>query len=76
MKKLVCEFSGWFEISIDNVKLTNPNADDDAEYTKTAAEWLEEKGDIEGLILESFSEAVTTATEGEFMVLILSIEES
>ena len=72
MKKLICYFSGWFEIDVKNVDLTNP----ETEEIKTAYEWLNKRGNIDGLILESFSNAYADSLDGEFEQLDLSIKET
>jgi hypothetical protein len=72
MKKLVCYFSGWFEICIDEVQLTDPHHPDCK--TQTAEQWLQERGNINDLILASFNEANEQATNGSFEELRLEIE--
>ena len=72
MKKLVCYFSGWFEIFIDEVQLKDPHHPDGK--TQTAEQWLQERGHIDDLILESFNEANKQATNGSFEELQLEIE--
>lgn len=76
--KLVCYFSGWFEIDVADVKLIDPQMEDPATgktVVKTAAEWLAERGNIDGLILESFNDANAEATDGSFEELTLKIEK-
>lgn len=72
--KLVVQYSGWFEIDADDVKLTDISGNE--AVTKAASEWLAERGNIDGLLLESFTEAHNGATDGEFTELDLEIEES
>jgi len=71
MPNLVCMFSGWFEIDTDSVKLIDTETDE----CKTAAVWLKERGNIDGLILESFNDAHSDSSDGEFDQLDLSIED-
>lgn len=70
MVKVVCYFSGWFERDINDVMLLDPTTG----TIKTAAEWLVERGNITSLILESFDEEHSNATDGEFEDLTLTIE--
>lgn len=71
MPKLVCYFGGWFENDVEKINLTDPHS----MVTKTAAEWLADKGNIDGLILDSFNDANAEASDGEFTELDLKIEE-
>lgn len=73
MKKLVVMFSGWLEIDVNDVELDN--IDGDEPITKTAAGWLEERGNIDGLILTDFSEVYKNATDGAFEDIDLSVED-
>lgn len=70
MPKLVCMFSGWFDIDVDNVDLTDPLTD----KTLTAAKWLEEKGNIDDLILTSFHQASGDSDNELFEELTLTVE--
>lgn len=69
--RLVCDFYGWFSIDVKDVNLVDVETGD----TKTAKEWLEKRGNIDGLILESFREAEALALDGGFETLDLSLEE-
>lgn len=68
--KLVCLFSGWFEIDTKNVELANQDGE-----TKTAKDWLKEKGGIENLILCSFGDALKNSDIRAFTDIDLSIED-
>jgi hypothetical protein len=83
--KLMCEFSGWFEID-DNVKLTYIGKKDSISgvnnyVVKTLQEWIEYLKDMNepfrmsDFILESFNDAVRDSTDGEFDTLDLEIIE-
>lgn len=72
MKKLRCEFSGWFDVDVEDVRLIGKGEDDD-DVIKTAAQWLEEQGNIHGLVLESFRDAEARSLDGEFEQLDLSV---
>lgn len=73
MKKLVCYFSGWFEIDADDVQLVDLSTE--PTVTKSAAEFLNEGKDIKKLILADFEGAFRDANDGEFESLELSIED-
>lgn len=73
-KKLVCFFSGWVEIDVDDVLLTDPD-EQGLVPTKPASQWLNERGNINGLILDSFENLIDDATDGSFEELTLNIED-
>ncbi len=70
--KIICYFSGWAEQDADDVLLIDPHGDSPA---KSAAQWITEKGNIDGLILDSFNEFNKYATDGEFEELRLEIQK-
>lgn len=70
MKKLVCMFSGWFEVDVNDVMLLNP----ETRKVKSASDVLVEHGSIDGWLLESFDDANRFATDGTFEQLDLSID--
>lgn len=76
--KLLCDFSGWFEIG-DDVGLQFIGDNDEFEdETKTLKEWkgvLKDKFKLEDFILEDFSLAIIDSTDGEFETLDLEIVE-
>jgi len=69
--KLVCLFSGWFECDSDNVSLIDPTTDE----VKTMAEWWDDRGNITGLMLNSFDDAKDNASDCEFSDIDLSVED-
>lgn len=71
MKNLVCYFGGWFEIPVDQVLLVDP---DNLEVKKTAAEWLEERGNVDDLILASFADTLAES-QSTFEELTLEIQD-
>lgn len=71
MKKLVCYFSGWFEIPVEDVLLHDCETDE----VRTAKQFLFARGSIDGLLLESFKNAFDKSTDGEMDQLDISIEE-
>jgi hypothetical protein len=73
MKKLVVQYSGWFEIPLEEVNLVDLNSAD--METKTALEWLIEHGNIDGLALEDFNTALMASSDGELKEMNLEIEE-
>ena len=74
VKKLYCDFSGSFQIDVNDVKLAHWSNEGDP-VVKTAAEWLKERGNIDGLDLEDFAQAFKDALDSDFQELDLSIEE-
>lgn len=71
MQNLVVEYSGWFAIDVNDVELYDIKTD----VSKTAAKWLEERGNLEGLILLSFREAEDKSLDGQFESMNLTVEE-
>lgn len=71
MKNLLVQYSGWFSVDIEDVELYDMKTD----ITKTAAKWLEEKGNLDGLILLSFREAEDKSLDGQFEQLNFTVEE-
>ena len=72
--KLVCEFSGWFEIDPSQVRLSD--MDGKFQYmTKTAAEWIALKGNIDGLVLENFSKSHAESQGNDFTELNLRLDQ-
>lgn len=69
MKKLLCEFNGWFMVDIDKVNLT----DCQTNQTKTAKEWLDIRDNIDGLLLSDFSNAASQSDDEKFELLDISI---
>ena len=70
MDKLVCYFSGWCEASTEDVKMTDPQSGE----VKTAKEWINEKADLDNLILDSFADMNAIATDGEYEELRIELE--
>jgi len=68
--KLVCLFSGWIECNSE-VMLLDPITDE----VKTLAEWWEDRGNINGLMLNSFDDAKDNATDYDFSDVDLSVED-
>lgn len=68
--ELVVDFSGWCRIDADKVNLMDCTTGD----VKTAAEWMAERGDIDGLILESLTDAMDNADDLEYSEIDLTIE--
>jgi hypothetical protein len=76
MAKLVCFFSGWFEIDTNDVLLRNLDTD----IVQTAQQWIESSKEpldlTNGFILESFNDANAAATDGLFEELTLEIQDN
>lgn len=68
--RMVAE-ENWLEIPADEAILVDP---DNLEVKKTAAEWLEERGSIYGLILASFADTLAESTS-TFDELTIEIKE-
>ena len=68
--KVVCYFSGWFDVS---PKTMVTNLDNDV--TQTLEQELESNPTLKSVILECFEDASKIATDGEFDELSLTIEE-
>jgi hypothetical protein len=73
MKKLVCYYGGWFEVPVGSVILQDISGDE--AILKTAEQFLNERGNIDELILESFVAAFIASTNGELGELDLHIED-
>jgi hypothetical protein len=71
MPKIVCEFSGYFAVDADKVRFLNTETDE----VKTAAQWLKKRGNIDGLVLQSFTKAYVAAHDVEFEQLDFEIAE-
>jgi hypothetical protein len=68
---LVLYFSGWLKLDPERVLLYDLEKDE----KKTAAEFLRERGNIQGLIVDSFNQADETSLDGDYEELTLDLEE-
>lgn len=71
MKKLICDFDGWFEIDPKDVMLVKFENGEVA----SAADMIAKYGSIEGCVLQDFSDAFKQATDGLLGTCDLSIED-
>lgn len=62
MKKLVCYYSGWFEIPIESVYLME--LDSGTDQVKTAKEFMESGVIVENCMIHDVNHALQNATDG------------
>jgi len=77
MPRIICYFSGWFEVNPDNTlirRLGEDNVDFDVPAV-TMAEELKTNPTLTDVILDQFEDASNKAFDGNFEELYLKIEK-